>query len=508
MSFRNRLTFFFVVIVIVPMIAVAVVLFRLIADNETGKSDAAVAARAQTALKLYTQDAQTPAGADAAATVARDGVLGPALAAGDMVRARQRAIQLVGRGGLARIALLRGGATVFDVGDSTAIAPVVAKPVRSPGPSARPARGLAHDGRRLRPPGQDDRQRARGGAPRGFGDRHDAAARDAEAAAARWRTSPSCARPVSAIAPSRSKRRVSVGDRWRSRCCRTSGTPRRPSREAVCSPAGSSSCSSSPPSRWPCWCHARSSTRWKAFCRRRGAWEAATSPHMSRSPGTTSSRRSATSSTRCPTSWRSACTSWVSSRDGWRDRCGASARRSPSNLDRDGLLQIVLRTAVDGVGARGGRASVRDGERFEERVRSGDLQGGEQALEAVEAAVLEAGEPRDIQLDGVSALGHPLSPAADGRARARAAVGRPRTDRPFNDSERDLFHYLAGQAAVSIENVDLHERVQHQAVTDELTGLYNHRRFQEAIVTRGRAGAALRAVARAGHARHRRLQGG
>jgi diguanylate cyclase (GGDEF)-like protein len=35
---------------------------------------------------------------------------------------------------------------------------------------------------------------------------------------------------------------------------------------------------------------------------------------------------------------------------------------------------------------------------------------------------------------------------------------------------------------VSIENVDLHELVQRQAVTDELTGLSNHRRFQAVIV--------------------------
>jgi diguanylate cyclase (GGDEF)-like protein len=153
------------------------------------------------------------------------------------------------------------------------------------------------------------------------------------------------------------------------------------------------------------------------------------------------------------------------------------------NLDRDGLLQIVLRTAVEGVGARGGRASVRGvDERFEERAHSGDLQGGERALDAVEAAVLEAGGPRDIQLDGVSAMGHPLAPVADGH-RVLGLLSVQRADRLFNDSERDLFHYLAGQAAVSIENVDLHERVQHQAVTDELTGLYNHRRFQEAIVT-------------------------
>jgi diguanylate cyclase (GGDEF)-like protein len=34
---------------------------------------------------------------------------------------------------------------------------------------------------------------------------------------------------------------------------------------------------------------------------------------------------------------------------------------------------------------------------------------------------------------------------------------------------------------VSIENVDLHQAVRRQALTDELTGLFNHRRFQEVI---------------------------
>ena len=54
-----------------------------------------------------------------------------------------------------------------------------------------------------------------------------------------------------------------------------------------------------------------------------------------------------------------------------------------------------------------------------------------------------------------------------------------RDDEPFSDAERELFSYLAGQAALSLENVGLHETIQRQAVTDELTGLSNHRRFQE-----------------------------
>ena len=60
-------------------------------------------------------------------------------------------------------------------------------------------------------------------------------------------------------------------------------------------------------------------------------------------------------------------------------------------------------------------------------------------------------------------------------------VSVARGDRRFTPADRELFYYLAGQAAVSIENVDLHETVQRQAVTDELTGLFNHRRFQEVM---------------------------
>jgi diguanylate cyclase (GGDEF)-like protein len=49
----------------------------------------------------------------------------------------------------------------------------------------------------------------------------------------------------------------------------------------------------------------------------------------------------------------------------------------------------------------------------------------------------------------------------------------------FTAGERDVFRYLVGQVASSIENIALHELVSRQAVTDELTGLSNQRRFRE-----------------------------
>ena len=56
-----------------------------------------------------------------------------------------------------------------------------------------------------------------------------------------------------------------------------------------------------------------------------------------------------------------------------------------------------------------------------------------------------------------------------------------RRARSFTDSERDLFAYLAAQTAVSLENAFTHDMARRQAVTDELTGLANARRFHEAL---------------------------
>ena len=65
-----------------------------------------------------------------------------------------------------------------------------------------------------------------------------------------------------------------------------------------------------------------------------------------------------------------------------------------------------------------------------------------------------------------------------------------------------------GQAAASVENVALHELVSEQAVTDDLTGLANKRAFRERDGQGGGARGALRPRPLAADPRHRRLQAG
>jgi diguanylate cyclase (GGDEF)-like protein len=153
-----------------------------------------------------------------------------------------------------------------------------------------------------------------------------------------------------------------------------------------------------------------------------------------------------------------------------------------ASLDRVGLLEIVVQTAVDGIGASCGRATMRDNSdgRLQEVARAGEPEVFGRALHAAAAAVIDAGQIAEIQIGGASALAAPLGASEEGD-QVVGIVSVARGDRAFTHGERELFAYLTNQASVSVENVDLHETVQRQAVTDELTGLFNHRRFQEVM---------------------------
>jgi diguanylate cyclase (GGDEF)-like protein len=177
-----------------------------------------------------------------------------------------------------------------------------------------------------------------------------------------------------------------------------------------------------------------------------------------------------------------------------------------AGLDREAMVNLTLRTAVEACEAEVGRALPIDAR----RMRTADVGQLTPDLEAaMEAAEREAfavhtdstsrewvdtlegdsGErteqrrPARAEVGGVHALAAPLI-ARLGSGSAVEQVGVvsiARRSGPFDEQAYELFSYLTGQAAVSIENVDLHETVRLQAVTDELTGLYNRNHFHDTL---------------------------
>jgi diguanylate cyclase (GGDEF)-like protein len=106
------------------------------------------------------------------------------------------------------------------------------------------------------------------------------------------------------------------------------------------------------------------------------------------------------------------------------------------------------------------------------------------AVRQAEERALQSGRPQTVAAPESVALAHPLRvQETEGQAlEVAGVVSVGRAGRPFSMAETELFHYLAAQAAVSVENVGRHEAVARQSVTDQLTRLANRRRFDEALV--------------------------
>ncbi len=117
--------------------------------------------------------------------------------------------------------------------------------------------------------------------------------------------------------------------------------------------------------------------------------------------------------------------------------------------DPKALLPVILEATVDATGARGGRVLEK---------RSEIVWVGEDP-EDKPAEFSLAGPGRDTDLVLI------LDPPKGG----------------FSPEALKLAEWLVSQAAIALENAQLHHVVQWQATTDELTSLANRRRFMEAL---------------------------
>jgi diguanylate cyclase (GGDEF)-like protein len=478
MSFRNRLTLFFVLIVVVPMVAVAFVLFRLIADNESGKADARLAAKQETAINLY-QEARNEADR-AAVAIGRDVPLARALRANDAAGLRARATQLLKTQDVRRIVIARGNTPVLDVGDGTAVFPAT--------------RDLVADGNK-----RFGRLAVSVRTPSDYaGLVQRVTSLDTVIGRVRGPLLSSTLAGVDAAKlPSRRGVVEVGGDTYNAASFEAPGFLGDRDRVAILSPKRVES-------------NAVQRSRLLAggilvgFFLLAITFALLVSRSLQRQIQAflEAARRlgSGDFSAKVPTEGRDEFAELgeefnkmsreleerLEELNQERARLQEAMRRIgetfASNLDRDGLLDIVVKTAVDGVGAAAGRASIRRSVSapLEQVALHGHVDGLQDAVHAAESRVLETGEPCEATVDDVGALAHPIR-RDDPQARVSGVVSVARKGRAFTLAERELFHYLAGQAAVSIENVGLHETVERQAVTDELTGLYNRRRFQEAM---------------------------
>jgi len=156
-----------------------------------------------------------------------------------------------------------------------------------------------------------------------------------------------------------------------------------------------------------------------------------------------------------------------------------------SNLDRPALLGLALRTAVDAVDADFARLSVRStsAEPLVQTGAVGSLDGLEACVHEAESAALSTGDLGHARAkDDASVVSVALGRIEPG-GRAYGLITAGRQEREFSEDDREILRSLAGQATLALENVELHYQVRRQAVTDELTGLANHGRFQELLQT-------------------------
>jgi diguanylate cyclase (GGDEF)-like protein len=468
MSFRTRLTSFFVVIVVLPMIAVGVLVFRLISDSEQGKADARASGLATAAANLYSE--QSASARNDARTIASNA----SVLTGPQLRARLTAI--AAQAGLARITLSSSRRVVADVGDRTAIAPGAAT-LRGRG-----GRALLQVTVSLISASEYARQLAGPGV----------ALVIRQGRRVLYTTVP---RPATLVA---AQGDVTIaGRQYRANTQSFAGFGRDPVQVTVLSDLANTA-SSVRGSR------VVAAIFIAAFLLLAFFFSVTASRQLQGqlSRFLEAARRLAGGdfSSAVPTEGRDEFAALGTEFNNMseqlahrldelsqeRTRLRALIRRIgqtfASNLNRAALLELALRTAVDAVQADAGRLTSRisSDDPLSETVRIGSLAGMEQQIHAAERAALARSTLGEAQSNEVSVVSVALGALEDG-GRTHGLITVVRSARPFTDADRELLLSLSSQATLALENVELHFQVRRQAVTDELTGLANHGRFQDLL---------------------------
>jgi diguanylate cyclase (GGDEF)-like protein len=470
MSFRTRLTSFFVLIVVVPMAAVGFLVFRLIDDSQSGKADARASAVAGTAASVYV-NASTQASLRARA-VATDVALTPPA----QIDARARA--LAAQVGLARVTVSVGNTQEVDIGDHTAIAPGIAlvraapsRPARTVVASSLTADEFAHD-----LSGSGIEVVVRSGAT----------------------TLASTLPAASGRALPRSRGSITIGrTAYQVVTVTFSGFDKSQVAVSILSNAQATGGSTG-------------ADRVLAGIFIAGflilafffSLLASRALHGQLGRFLDAARRLAGGdfSSTIPTSGRDEFALLgeefnnmsrqlerrLAELEQERARVRQSIRRIgeafASGLDRDALLELALQTAMDATEADRGRVSARPNteDALTETVHVGRLAGLEGTIYDAERRALTSDGVGSASLGEVHLATVALGPVAPGGP-THGLITVCREGRPFTEDDLELLRSLASQATLAMANVNLHFDVQRQAITDDLTGLASHGHFQDLL---------------------------
>ena len=498
MSFRGRLRLFFVLIVILPMIALALVLFTLTARSETGKADAAITAGVRTAFGVHEEESRQTI--DEATRVASDPQLRSALAAGRFAEVQARIRELVGGDVEAIEVRSPSGAILARAGSPSAVAPRGTTVEREGGGQrvilrvfATEAAELAARIRRLT--GLDATVYKRG---RSIGSTLD---------------QPPARSALGAIGDPREFQ--AGGSEYRGQIERIAEPGGPPIEVAVLQPAQVLSDRI-----------ARNRLLIALLLGVFGIAALLSALMIGRSltgeigEFLGAARRLSRGDFRQPVrvhgddefaqlgsefnSMSTQLAGKIEEVERKRSELEETIRRVgealATGLDRQGVMELAVRQAVDACEAESGRALTLDTSIFNGCEAGRTDPALEEALEAAERAAFAISPEVGAELldaldsEGGQVLHSSRRHAVASEARGthaltvvlRHVVGPPeylgalsiaRNGRAFNRTEAELLEYLAGQAVVSIENANLHATVERQAVTDELTGLANVRAF-------------------------------
>ncbi|MQA26889.1 MAG: diguanylate cyclase [Micromonosporaceae bacterium] len=206
----------------------------------------------------------------------------------------------------------------------------------------------------------------------------------------------------------------------------------------------------------------------------------------------------------------------TASRDQLRGNLGLLGDTLSSTHDLGRILEVILETAMAATGARAGVVLLveqPDGLRTSELAgrcakgledRAGDLEGIRLQLgEGLLGAVATSGEPRRGRVEWDGPVLSPREPRCRTYVAVPFSASRHGEDEDpssqperllgvlalydrlghddFDDADLITLRTFAGQAAVAVENVLLHEETHRLSLTDPLTGLWNYRYLKESL---------------------------